>query len=66
MTLFTSSRRPVWPDLAKFRHFDKILKIFRHLLRAKIIFGNIFDILWQIIYVIGQTLIVANGQILNT
>ena len=50
----------VWPDLVKFRHCDEILKIFGHLLTAKIVFGNILDILRQIIYAIEQILIVVN------
>ena len=41
------------------------LKIFGHLLKAKVVFGNIFNLFWQIIYAFGQILIVANGQILN-
>ena len=34
----------VWPDLAKFRHLGKILQVL----------GKIFNLLWQILYAIGQ------------
>ena len=55
----------VWPDLAKFRHLGENFKIFGHFLRAKIVFGIILNMFWQIIYAIGEMLIVANDQILN-
>ena len=53
------------PDLAKFRHFDEILKIFGHLLGAIIVFGSMLNIFWQIVIAIGLLLIVVNYQILN-
>ena len=34
-------------------------------MRAKIVFGNIFNLFWQIIYAFGQMLIIVNCQILN-
>ena len=39
--------------------------MFGHLLRAKIEFGNILNLSWQIIYAIGQILLAINDQILN-
>ena len=49
-----------WPDLAKFCHFGEIFKIFGHL-----VFGNILNLFWQVIYAFGLMLIFVNGQILN-
>ena len=55
----------VWPDLMKIHHCDEIFKIYGHLLTAKIVFGNILIIFWQIIYAFEQILIIVNDQILN-
>ena len=38
---------PVWPDLAKFRHFANILKDFGNFWRALLILGKILNLLWQ-------------------
>ena len=48
----------VWPDLAKFRHFGKLLT-------AYFLFGKKLNLLWQIYYITGQFIIAANGQILK-
>ena len=47
------------PDLAKFRHFGKILMVY-------LVFGKILILLWQKRFTIGQVFIVVNGQTLNT
>ena len=64
---FDLSRRrdstwPVWPDLAKFRHFGKVFSKF---LRVYYLFGKILSLLWQNCDIIGLIFIVANGQILK-
>ena len=46
------------PDLAKFRHFDKILKVY-------FCFGKILNLLWQMFCINGLIFIVTNGQILK-
>ena len=55
----------VWPDLTKIHPCDEIFKIYGHLLTAKIVFGNILNIFWQIIYAFEQILMTVNDQILN-
>ena len=57
--------KAVWPDLAKFRHFGKNLQVFGKFLTAYLLFGNMLSLLWQIWYIIGQIIFVANNQILN-
>ena len=52
--------RTVWPDLAEFRHLGKILLVFGNLLTVYEVFDKILTILWQTIYVFGQTIIVKN------
>ena len=60
--LFThSSWWPVGPDLAKFRHFGKIIKVLGNFKD----FIQVFVILWPILYPIGQIFIYVNGQILK-
>ena len=49
----------LWPDLAKFRHFGKILDIFGDFWG----FGKKFNLLWHILNAIGQIFIVVQGQI---
>ena len=44
----------VWPDLAKFRHFGKALKLFEQFLKALISFGKKLNPLWQIFRLLGQ------------
>ena len=51
----------VWPDWAKFRHFGKILKVFFKFLKFYFLFGKMLSLFWQICYIIGLILIVANG-----
>ena len=48
----------VWPDLAKFRHFGKLLT-------AYFLFGKKLNLLWQIYYITGQIFVAANGLILK-
>ena len=55
----------VWPDVAKFRHFDKNLQVFGNFLNVHFLFGKMLRPLWQICDIIGQVFIVANGQILK-
>ena len=45
---------PVWPDLAKFHHFGKILT-------AYLLVGKMLSLLWQICYIFGLIFSVANG-----
>ena len=52
----------VLPDLAKFRHFGKNLKVFGHFKKLYLVFGNLLNLLWQIFYATGQIFIVVNGQ----
>ena len=56
---------PAWPDLAKFRHFDKTLQVFGKYLTLHFLFGKLLGQLRQIYYIIGQIFVVANGQILK-
>ena len=57
---------PVWPDLAKFRHFGNILWIFVKWLRVYSVFGNFFNLLWlKCKSVFGQPFNVAHGQTLK-
>ena len=53
-------RQPMWPDLAKFRHFGKSLKVFGTVLMVYFLFGKMLSVLWQICDII---FIVANDQI---
>ena len=55
----------VWPDLAKFYHFGKILLIFGKFLTVFFLFGKMLNLLWQICYITGIVFIIANGQILK-
>ena len=55
----------VWPDLAKFLHFGKILQVFGNILKVYFLFGEILNLLWQICCITGQIFIVTNGQILK-
>ena len=54
-----------WRGLAKFRHFGKILKVFGNFSRVNLVFGNICDLFWQILYAVEQILIDGNDQILK-
>ena len=60
-----SEFKPVWPDLAKFRHFGKILQSFGKLLGHYFLFGKIVNLHWEICYITGLIIIVVNGQILK-
>ena len=53
----------VWPDLAKFRHFDKSIQMFGKILTDYFLFGKIPILLGEICDII--IFIVANGQILK-
>ena len=55
----------MWPDLAKFRHFGNILKVFGDYVRAFLVLGKNLNLLWSTFYAIGQILIVAYGLILT-
>ena len=41
------SQEPVWPELAKFRHFSKLSKILDKLLSDYFVFGKKLNLLWQ-------------------
>ena len=51
---------PVWPDLAKFRHFGKKIQA---LLTVYFLFGKMLSLLWQICDIIGLIFSVGNDQI---
>ena len=55
----------MWPDLAKFRHFGKILQVFGKFLMVYFLFGKIYNLLFQICCTTELIFIVANGQILK-
>ena len=44
----------VWPDLAKFCHFGKILQVFGVFWAVYFLFGKMLSLLWQICYIIGH------------
>ena len=50
---------PVWPDLAKFRQFDKKLQLFGKFLAIFYLFGKILSF---ICYIISLIFVIANGQ----
>ena len=56
---------PVWPDLAKLRHFDQIFKVLGIFRKRHYALGIILNLLWQMFDGIGQIFIGARGQILN-
>ena len=51
---------PVWPDLAKFRHFGYILKVLGDNVSVYLVLGKNLKLLWSTFYAIGQISIVAN------
>ena len=55
----TGGMQMSWPDLVKFRHFGKILRIFGNFLMVYLVLDNIKDPL-------GQIFTVLSGQILKT
>ena len=56
---FVRHGRPVWPDLAKFRHFGNFLTVY-------FLFSKWLSLLWRICdNIFGLIFIVANGQILK-
>ena len=62
----TSWDEPVWPDLAKFCNFGKILKVFGQFFGLFILlFGKLLYQLWHF-YAAGHIFIAVNGQILNS
>ena len=56
----------MWPDLAKFHHFAKYLKIFVNIFKVYFVLGIGFNSLWHNLYAFGQIFIYVNGQILKT
>ena len=64
-TPLSSNQQSVWPDWAKFCHFVEILKVLSKYIRIHLVFGKILNILGLFCYVIGQSFIVVNGQILK-
>ena len=55
----------VWPDLANFRHFGKILKIFRPFWRVYLALGKIINQIWLLFNAIEHIFILENSQKLN-
>ena len=58
--------RALWPDLAKFHHFDQNLKIFGNIIKLYLVLGKVFSSLWYKFFALGQFFIAWNGQILKT
>ena len=58
--------KSVWPDLAKFHHFGKYLKIFGNIFKVYLVLGKVFNSLCHNLYAFGQILIAVNGKILKT
>ena len=54
------------PDLAKFHHFGKYLKIFGNIFKVYLVLGKVFNSLWHNLYACEQIVIGVNGQILKT
>ena len=52
----------VLPDLAKFHHFGKIVKVLGNILSVNLVLGDILNLPWQIFDVIVQIFIFLNGQ----
>ena len=51
--------------MAKFRHFGKIFKVLGNFGGIYLLFGKILDLLWQVLFVIGQIYVHLNGQMLK-
>ena len=45
---------PVWPDLAKFRHFGTILKVLGKFLQVYLVFSKMWIFLWQKMLLLGK------------
>ena len=56
---------PLWPDLAKFRHFGNILKVLGDYMKVYLVLSKNLNLLWATFYAIGQISVVANGLILT-
>ena len=56
---------PVWPDLAKIRHFCHILKACGYFRNLQLALGISLNLLWLIFDAIGQIVIGVSGQILT-
>ena len=61
-----TTRSPVWPDLAKFRHFVQNVKVFGIFLRVYSIFGIVMILLWLHFYGNKLILFAENGQTFET
>ena len=55
----------VWPDLPKFHHFGKMLKIFGNFFRVTLVFGKNLEPTLENSACFGPNHIVVNGQILG-
>ena len=44
--VFIVDADPVWPDLAKFRHYGKNFQVFGNFLPVYFLFGKIVNLLW--------------------
>ena len=60
--LVTLPVSPVWPDLAKFHNYGKILKLVAKFFRVNLVFGKILILLWHKCNGIGQVFIVVGGK----
>ena len=54
----------VWPDLVKFRHFGKIFK--KKIWGGYLLCGKILELIWQILYAIGQLFALTSLYCLST
>ena len=55
----------VWPDLAKFCHYGKILQVFGKCLMVHLLFDKMLGLFGQICYNIGLISIVSDDQIIS-
>ena len=60
MDYFKKTTHAEWPDLAKFRHFGIILKVFGNFSKVNLVFGKIWGLFWPILYAIEQISLLNN------
>ena len=60
-----SSSSSVWPDLAKLHHFGKIFKVLGNFGGFIYCLAKILELLWQVLYAIGQMFFHLKGQMLK-
>ena len=53
---------PVWPDLSKFRHFGKFLKVIGNLSKDYLVFAQVLNLLWKCFVPLGAYYFAINDQ----